>query len=62
VNGVNANIKGKMITLEKSCARLEIALQKLAGKLAAKVRKCKGSRHRAKLRACCTNFLVGDGE
>ena len=62
VEGVNECIKGRMLTLSKTCARLETALQKIAGKLASKLKKCQGSRERSKVRSSHSNFLVGEGE
>ena len=62
VNGVNDHIQSKTVTLSTSCGRLESALQKIAGRLCSKLRQCKGSRDRAKVRSGSTNFLVGEGK
>ena len=43
VEGVNACIAGKMVTLDTSCSRLELGLQRTAGKVFSKWKSCKGS-------------------
>ena len=62
VDAVNTNIKGNAIELDRSCARLENSLQKIARKLYTKLRHCKGSRDRARVSSGFSNFLVGQGE
>ena len=62
MDAVNKNIKGNLITLDSSCARLETALHKIAGKLSSKLRQCKGSQDRARIRNSHPHFLVGEGE
>ena len=62
VKGVNACITGKMVTLDTSCSRLQLGLQKTAGRVFSKWKSCKGSRDRVKLKVGSTNFMVGEGE
>ena len=62
IDHINKNIKGKVVTLDVSCTRLEKTLQKLVGKVQSRMRRCKGSRDRKSLREAQTNVLVGVGE
>ena len=62
IDHINKNIKGKVVTLDVSCTRLENTLQKLVGKVQSRMRRCKGSRDRKSLREAHTNVLVGVGE
>ena len=62
IDHINKNIKGKVVTLDISCTRLEKTLQKLVGKVQSRMRRCKGSRDRKSLREAQTNVLVGVGE
>ena len=62
IGGINKAIKGKMVTLDESCTRLETTMKKVSGRLASQLRKCKGSRDRNRIRDGSTNFLVGVGE
>ena len=60
--GINACIKEQVVTLDVSCARLEAALRRVAGRLATKKKSCKGSRDRKRVRDGVTRVLVGEGE
>ena len=62
VQGINARIRGKMVTLDTSCSRLEGALRRAATALATSLRQCKGSRGRAKIQEGFKYVLVGVGE
>ena len=62
VEGISANIKGNIKNFDKSSARLESSVHKVAGKLSSKLKNCKGSRDRARTRGGFSNFLVGEGE
>ena len=59
---MNACIKEHVVTLDMSCARLEAALRRVAGRLATRKRSCKGSRDRKRVTDGVTRVLVGEGE